>query len=77
MSNNTATTITAGHAKLRTQTFGDPTPNATTTLTVTGTESGITNIITITVTAAAGGTGSAFDPMDDDFGGPPPGSPAG
>jgi len=62
--NPTATTITANSAIIRTQTFGDPTPNATTVITVVGKESGISNIITITVNATAGGSGSAESPRD-------------
>ena len=63
-SNPTTPSITAKTAAIKTQLFGEPTPNATTTVTVTGNTSGITNIVTITVKATTGGNNSAFKPQD-------------
>ena len=55
-------TMTGPQALLRAQEFGNPEPTATTTVTVTGINSGLVGIVTITVNATVGSAGDADGP---------------
>ena len=57
-----AKTFTGKTVTLVAQSFGTPSPNATTQIKVVGSETSITNIITITVKTASGGVGDAGGP---------------
>ena len=60
--NPTLQTMTGQQMLLRAQQFGIPEPTGTTTVTVTGVNSGLVGIVTITVNATVGSAGDADGP---------------
>ena len=55
-------TMTGQQMLLKAQQFGNPEPTGTTTVTVTGVNSGLVGIVTITVNATVGSSGDADGP---------------
>jgi len=55
---------TGKSAELRAQSFGTPSPSATTTITVTGVESGVTNVITVSVKAEVSSNNDALSTQE-------------
>ena len=58
-------TTAGAQAKLLAQQFGTPTPSATTTVAVTGIDSGLVGIVTITVNTFVGASGDVDSPEKD------------
>jgi len=56
-------TKTGNSVELKAQSFGTPSPTATTTITITGVQSGVTNIVTVSVKADTSSDNDALGPQ--------------